>query len=371
LIPQPDNGILQHSAHRLIISQLRSLLAIPPNADVKFDRFSDSAGSYITLDSSNPSIYKQLYRAAKAKLKLRLRATIIKKQVNLMDDQSSKAEPSKAAAAPVPKVEHRPGYLETVLSLPAQTNAIPKPVSEPPRQLQPTCSIPGAFNPGEAYAEPLPRPTPREVLLSKPTLPSFHDFSTGSFSIDCNYCSKSIPNEHYHCSICEKGDFDLCQACVDAGVTCDGEDHWLIKRFIRNGAVIPSVTETCAPRKQAQAEQKTETPVTKIPEEGERTCNACINRKSTPNLAFELSLISPELPGSEFVTCKNCADYDLCFDCFAVGGHGHHPAHVFEPVDKDNKDAIITDLCGAGRGLIHQATCDGCNKVSFYLNLQT
>lgn len=279
-----------------------------------------------------------------------------------MDEQSTNAETSKTAPVAT-KPEGRPGYLETVLSLPAQTNPGFKSILESTRQPQPTCSIPGAFDPGEAFAEPAPRPTPREVQLSKATLPSFHDFSAGSFSIDCNYCSKSIPNEHYHCSICEQGDFDLCPACVDAGVTCDGEDHWLIKRFIRNGTVIPSVTETCAPRKVTQEE--TETPANKVPEENERTCNSCINRK-TFRFSYWPLLIPAELPGTEFVTCNDCADFDLCLDCFQAGGHGHHPAHTFEAVDQENLGPIITSLCGAGRGLTHQATCDGCNKVNLH-----
>lgn len=49
---------------------------MPSSQDITFERFSDSASSYIPLDSNNPAVYKQLYRAAKAKLKLRIRATI-------------------------------------------------------------------------------------------------------------------------------------------------------------------------------------------------------------------------------------------------------------------------------------------------------
>jgi next-to-BRCA1 protein 1 len=41
-----------------------------------FERYSDSSASYVTLDSDKPQVYKTLFRAAKAKLKLRLRATV-------------------------------------------------------------------------------------------------------------------------------------------------------------------------------------------------------------------------------------------------------------------------------------------------------
>ena len=108
--------------------------------------------------------------------------------------------------------------------------------------------------PSDSYMDPPPRTAPRSAQLSQPTLPSCYDFSAGTFRIVCNHCGKSIPNEHFHCSICEKGDFDLCRACHDSGVTCDGDDHLLIKRHIRNGSVVAHVTDECQPRKHQKVE---------------------------------------------------------------------------------------------------------------------
>lgn len=48
---------------------------MPENDEVIFERWSDSAASYVILDSNKPAVYKQLYRAAKAKLKLRIKVT--------------------------------------------------------------------------------------------------------------------------------------------------------------------------------------------------------------------------------------------------------------------------------------------------------
>ena len=115
---------------------------------------------------------------------------------------------------------------------------------------------------------------------------------SGAFCIDCNNCGKTIPNEHYHCNICDQGDYDLCLKCIDEGVLCPGEDHWLIKRTINNGVVTNSTTETIAPRKQSEPEPETHdeaTPETepvpvpvpepeaeeKQPKIAVRTCNAC------------------------------------------------------------------------------------------------
>jgi next-to-BRCA1 protein 1 len=56
--------------------QLRSVLQIQSDEQVVFERYSDSAAAYVTLDADKPQVYKTLFRAAKAKLKLRLKATI-------------------------------------------------------------------------------------------------------------------------------------------------------------------------------------------------------------------------------------------------------------------------------------------------------
>ena len=265
---------------------MRVLLAVPEGSVLVLERYSDSAGSYVVLDSNNLSIYKQLYRAAKAKLKLRLKATVLpakpaKVSFDLLDDKMAEIEKMKPAEM---KLEPRSTYLETVLSHPVGTG---KPVptyknfqnaDRPFEKTQGQAGayvMPGAFTTTEPLADPQPRPSPQSTKFSQPTVPCFRDFS-GTFSIDCNHCGMAVPNEHYHCGTCEKGDFDLCQACVENGVTCYGEDHWLIKRFIRNGMIIPSVTETSAPRMK-KVDAMIEIPAAVDFEE--RTCNSCINRK--------------------------------------------------------------------------------------------
>ena len=99
------------------------------------------------------------------------------------------------------------------------------------------------------------------------------------FSVYCNNCEGAIPDEHYHCSTCDDGDFDLCQRCVEDGVTCKSDDHWMIKRFVKNGKVINSTTETLSPKPKPAASESKTTLV--APEEesvhiATRTCNCCI-----------------------------------------------------------------------------------------------
>lgn len=105
----------------------------------------------------------------------------------------------------------------------------------------------------------------------------------GSYSVFCNECDHAIPDAHYHCSICDDGDFDLCQSCVDSGVLCGGEGHWLIKRIVENGKVINSTTETIAPKATKVENEKenlhASTPEAKGDDELDletRTCNSCV-----------------------------------------------------------------------------------------------
>ena len=110
-----------------------------------------------------------------------------------------------------------------------------------------------------------------------------------NFTICCNNCEEAIPDAHWHCGICDTGDFDLCQDCVDDGNLCENEDHWLIKRFVKDGKVIPSTTETIGPKKPTKVEHEEKVPGAFTPElkreatrerlDLSRTCNSCVGGK--------------------------------------------------------------------------------------------
>ena len=89
--------------------KLRHLLAITPQQEVVFERFSDSAGGYIVLDPKNAHVFKTLIRAAKAKLKLRLKATVTPDPAAdgaaELNDTTDKTE-----AAPEPVIARTPVY---------------------------------------------------------------------------------------------------------------------------------------------------------------------------------------------------------------------------------------------------------------------
>lgn len=246
-------------------------------------------------------MYKQLYRAAKAKSKLRIKVTVVEPKIPAPKENTS-AELSNA-----PK-----NYFDTVLRTPvsaAKSEAPCGPLSDLPN----VTVLPSRPAPAERLkgwgALPADQANPPPYFFRNDqedgTLPATHKAAAGgAFCIDCNHCGGSIANEHYHCSTCEKGDYDLCLQCINSGVTCEGDDHWLIKRFVKDGVVTNSTTEKVAPRKpQVQETEKEpavevhEAPSEKAPEVPdapissanveERICNACLKGKPLSDMIVQ------------------------------------------------------------------------------------
>lgn len=165
-----------------------------------------------------------------------------------------------------------------------------------------------------------------------------------------------MEDEHFHCGVCDGGDYDLCPACVDNGVHCPGTGHWMVKRFVKNGSVVNSTTQRMPPKTKAEGTQEVpgaytdEKQSVACDEEPTRTCNCCVK----------------SFPEKEFVTCLSCEDYDLCMDCHISNKHGHHPGHAFTAATSDAALPTLADfLCNSGRNVRHSAVCDGCDKFIY------
>ena len=328
-----------------------------------FERYSDSSSSYITLDSNNISVYKQLYRAAKAKSKLKIRVTV-------NDKPASKAVEMPKSTITLPERLTARAYVHPYISEPGKDEKDTEVTSIYPEPPYSNASATTLVPPGksssdtlrEAAQEPIPKaptlyswpvsqdggysettkvafekkeglwkaPTSRENFVDKDLhgeapVPRFfsdresflarqasfskkldmirnpvksyasgrnHSIPGTSFTICCNHCDKSSPEAHWHCSTCDHGDFDLCGECVENGHHCDDDDHFLVKRFVKDGKVISSTTETIAPRKNAKIEDKV--PGAFVPyeikreevcglSELSRTCNSCVQGKHCPS----------------------------------------------------------------------------------------
>jgi len=355
---------------------LRNALGISADADAVFERYSDSAASYVVLDQANTPVYKQLYRAAKAKHKLKLRVTV---KTNA-PEEGPVEEPQEAPQEEPQEQEKQGPQPASVADDPEEeSNQSVEPTDTEREPEQPTIanSTP-AIPQDQVNTEPTPKTT-RSSLSLKDVLqdtsavpentPQYNPSGTtppsvgggcpairANYAVCCNSCDRTIPDAHYHCSTCDDGDFDLCQDCVGRGVTCKGTNHWLIKRFVKHGIIINSTTERLAPKPKTKAlpKQAPVAPERIIPVFNDflyssiRTCNCCVQ----------------ELPEVEFVHCSTCDDYDLCRACFAKNVHGHHPRHAFVPaVEGTRLDPEVARRLAAGRGQAHNAICDGCDNA--------
>ncbi|KAJ6115094.1 hypothetical protein N7486_000872 [Penicillium sp. IBT 16267x] len=351
--------------------KLRTLLGVPADVNVILERYSDSAGCYIHLDSDNQGVYKQLYRAGKAKSKLRIKASTVDSSVPALTETS---------AEPVNQNPSRHSYLETVLSSPipvGSTEILPATTASSPA-------------PTAAFGESLPTGVYGRKELANTSEPQYRNFEmendtlrfpvishnspSGMFCIDCNNCGRSIANEHFHCGICENGDYDLCPACVTNGALCRGEGHWLIKRSVENGIVTNSTTETIPPH-QAQV-QATKPLVSRPAQEPNTEIVAPVSAPAPTSAPLSHKDVATqeekpmcngccrETDESNLVRCNECEDYDLCLRCLLRNKHGHHPAHSFSLGSDRNfcLKNLILSRCLPGRQFQHAAICDGCDK---------
>jgi len=113
-----------------------------------------------------------------------------------------------------------------------------------------------------------------ESLETKPnveeTIQSLHQTHVNcNFAIYCNSCNCVINGLHYHCEVCDRGDYDLCEKCVNSSAHCYEDGHLLTKRDIVGGR--PIVQE-----RNSKGASKT------------RICNSCVGRK--------IPLISARIP---------------------------------------------------------------------------
>ncbi|KKY37238.1 putative zz type zinc finger domain-containing protein [Diaporthe ampelina] len=329
--------------------KIRASLCIAPGAHATFERYSDSASSYVVLDHSNMSVWKQLYRAAKAKQKLKLRVT-------LKDSDEEDKGPKPVTVEDEPETENQ-DFAQSKPEAPLISTA-PSEVAEPTKPAPEQSPVPSSLFPTlkdlatsdlsnldkikaldqrlekamsqlQLGMDKFEQTSPAVQAQAQDSQPAESATSvyvapkSANFAVCCNNCDRTIPDSHYHCSTCDNGDFDLCPECVEHGITCYSAEHWLIKRFVRGDAILVSTTERIAPKPK-------------------------------------------ELPDREFLHCTSCDDFDLCKSCFKSDQHGHHPKHGFTAaVEGIPLPSDISKRLSPGRNQRHHAICDGCEKFIF------
>ncbi|PHH82972.1 hypothetical protein CDD82_4086 [Ophiocordyceps australis] len=294
---------LREMAPKLLEEQVRAFLHISDDTKIMIERYSDSASAYVMLDSSNLSVYKQLFRAAKAKSKLKLRVSALRGEAPTSGARfvaPVKPSPKQVPLEPLPKPETPPMAEKPMASQPQNTpsdsnemerkaseEAFPATVSAPTPAAASEISLPFRCSGPATVSSPtrITGPNPsfqtylkenKDLLLrldrlgkgpgpdTKATQPPIVPDQTETkyqaprnveqfnkptkaavgcgFAVCCNGCQKNISDVHFHCSTCDDGDFDLCPACLDKGATCYVADHWLIRRVIHGGQIVHSTS---------------------------------------------------------------------------------------------------------------------------------
>lgn len=270
--------------------QIRLFLRISPDTEVVIERYSDSASSFVVLDSNNVPVYKQLYRAAKAKSKLKLRVSTPQllpktapKPVTVEDEPEasvaetyestekntpteSEAAPSTtgySAETPVPSTAPSSVTLLSGVELPLRTSSsVAQPeAAEAPKVDKEAEAAPAAQTLPANFAQSAPF-DPQSIYSSfqeycAPAAQSYTTIAPTPFAVCCNHCEKTVSDVHYHCQTCDDGDFDLCQACVDRAIGCYDDNHWLIKRTMVDGQLVASKTERIEPKSFAKKRNET------------------------------------------------------------------------------------------------------------------
>ena len=288
---------------------MREVLEVPSDKQLIFERFSDSAASYVGLDSSDYQSYRTLRRAAKAKSKLRIQATTIGSSPDLpSSSQDTVIQPPPLVTPFVPSLSSEENKSEqgpstssqSVDMAPAETFKVlhnAQEVETKSLPFRPHC--PPALEVHKlpkARPHPLPGDQPSatsdginiQCHLSGKKIANLHEVSDSqnkdvkskdAWSVFCNNCDRNMLNEHYHCNSCDGGDFDLCNCCVDKGVHCKNSDHWLIKRVLVNGEFINSTTHPVAPKLAPKPEADADSMPGSFTQDKNiptRTCNCCV-----------------------------------------------------------------------------------------------
>lgn len=358
--------------------QIRQALSISADANAVFERHSDSAAAYVRLEPDNTAVWKQLYRAAKAKRKLKLRVILHDSEEEDEQDEEEQDESSGPKPVTVEDVPEQQGQdMETkperIVSIPASPiDSFHLKTTDPMPQTDKNQPLEKAMSNLQLGFEKHEQERDQSCIESTCVAPK-----TSNFAVCCNHCERTVPDAHYHCSTCDNGDFDLCPACVEGGVTCYNSDHWLLKRFVRGDVIMVSTTERVSPKPKVKKEEPDEKQwhAAGVPEARKITTSSAVYTLPVHAPVGRSFSIDPmrtcnscvqELPDKEFLHCLSCDDFDLCKACFTSDQHGHHPKHAFAAAVEGTPMATeILRRLSPGRDQRHHAICDGCDKFIF------
>ena len=77
-----------------------------------------------------------------------------------------------------------------------------------------------------------PQPEVTLAEIQQALMPYMSSDNFFDLLVACGYCGDITPDIHFHCNICDSGDWDICQACYEKGRRCLVREHRMVKRAI-------------------------------------------------------------------------------------------------------------------------------------------
>ncbi|KKF93895.1 hypothetical protein CFO_g3761 [Ceratocystis platani] len=296
--------------------------------DILIERYSDSAGRYTIVDPAIPSSYKQLYRAAKAKGKLRVRIIQVP-QPGQANDQANDSNKNTTG---------------TGTNTSTSNTNIHKPEIHPIPKAKPHSQTHTPIRKKSKATVRLPPPTRAqlEVISShNVAAPSENDQSLlNSNQHTLNQQNQvsgheNTLNDHWHCNKCDMGDYDLCPTCFAEGKGCDDDGHWLIRRAVVDGVLVSGSTEVARVSKLASS--KSENNINdKMSSLSFNKHEKKLREQSPTEIKHKDNPETQETKTTEDGEKSNdCPDWDYCSSCsstISITHKGHRFVRLYEPM---------------------------------------
>lgn len=273
--------------------QIRTFLRVPSEEELKIERYSDSAGSYVVLDATNIAVYKQLYRAAKAKSKLKLRVT--------NPNAESKPTPRPVTVEEVPDTSavtessHSP---HTESSIKAEESASPQ-VTTPPTQL--------------------PESTPSDTVSNPVEV---------SLPLRCGRSSKAYDSDHLAKAAKQLAEFETIRKDLTERL------NMIQNKMPEPPQSVESFSEAAARRvRLLHSMQKARLEISNRGAESSNTTSPEFppmgsSARNTQGFAVCCNSCDKTMPDVHY-HCSTCddGDFDLCSSCVDLGITCHSPSH--------------------------------------------
>ncbi|KAK9473285.1 uncharacterized protein V1510DRAFT_98335 [Dipodascopsis tothii] len=293
----------EHFVEPLFASQVKFLLSLPEDAPLFLERYSTSNGQYCPLDGQ--ASYAAMARSIKVKNSVRVRIRELEQSVVNAETRST----STGDRAPESKNETS-SSVATLLQSPEYESVIREIVGK---------EVDGLTSEFRALLEQKKREQrsnwhrgsrKHKFVRSKNT----SSVPTADVFIVCNLCGSNVKSVYYHCSVCDRGNFDVCEECVTIK-----NGHCRVASHSLYGCKLQDTTELDISGESADVDMADSLDETKT--------NGC-TRGSSRAICDGCDTL---IPGIRY-KCADCPDFDYCERCFISSRKQQHAAHAFVKV---------------------------------------